>query len=150
MGSPTDKEILKAFPDLDAAKAKDLAVALARPDELSESDDDFLKAVDEAMDAANDALGGHGVESVSGKGSNLGKYWRDTILLYVNLGDTYDTTICFDPDEEDFFVGSWGEFLEEWEQSEEDEEDGEDEESEDEEGDGKESEEEDAETEEAE
>lgn len=139
MSSPTIKELAEAFPKINSGKLKELADALAYPDKVAEDDNEFVKAVDEAMDKANEVLDGHGVESVAGEGSDLGKYWRDTILLYVNLGDTYDTTVCFDPDEEEFFIGSWGDFFEKWEQEDDDEEDEEEE-----------SEEEDAETEEAE
>jgi len=92
------------------------------------------------MEAANEILDGHGVEGARGEGANLGKYWRDTILLYVNMGDTYDATILFDPDEEEFSIGSWGDFIEEWEQEEEEDEDGEEEEDEDEEEEGEEEE----------
>lgn len=148
MGSPTLKDLTKAFPKIDPEKLRELAEALAKPDKVAEDDDDFVKAVDEAMEKANEVLDGHGVEAAAGEGSDLGKYWRDTILLYVNLGDTYDTTVCFDPDEEDFFVGSWGDFIEEWEK--EDDEDEDEEEEDDEEEEEEESEEEDAETEEAE
>ncbi len=138
MSSPTAKEISKAFPKLGEAKAKELAEALAHPfkvDEESEGrfDDDFLKAVDDAMDAANDVLDGYGVEAVQGEGADLGRYWRDTIALYVNLGDTYDTTILFDTDREEFLIGSWGDFLEDWEKGSEEEEEDEEEEGEEEE-----------------
>lgn len=130
MSSPTEKEIVKAFPDLDATKAKELVDALAAPGKVSDNDDEFVKAVDEAMEKANEILDGHGVEGASGDGADFGPYWKDTILVYVNLGDTYDTTILFDPDEEEFSVGSWGDFVEEWEnQDDEDEEEEEGEES---------------------
>ncbi len=128
MSSPTEKEILKAFPKLDASKAAELAAALAAPDKVSENDDEFVKAIDDAMDKANEILDGHGIEAAKGEGSNLGSYWRDTILVYVNLGDTYDTTILFDPDEEEFSIGSWGDFVENWEnEGDEDEEEAEEE-----------------------
>jgi hypothetical protein len=130
VSSPTESEILKAFPKLDASKAAELAAALAAPDKVSENDDEFVKAIDDAMDKANEILDGHGIEAAKGEGSNLGSYWRDTILVYVNLGDTYDKTILFDPDEEEFSIGSWGDFVEEWE-NEDDEEDDEEEETDD-------------------
>lgn len=148
MGSPDLKELTKEFPEIDSGKLRELADALARPDEVSENDDEFLGAVNDAMEEANKILDGHGVEGVSGEGADLGKYWRDTILLYVNLGDTYDKTICYDTDEEDFIVGSWGDFIEKWES--EEEEDGKGEEEEEEEGEEEEDGEEEEEEEEAE
>jgi hypothetical protein len=144
MSSPTLKDLIEAFPKIDKSKLKELVEVLSAPDALAENDDEYLKAVDEAMEKANEILDGHGVEAAQGEGSNLGKYWRDTILVYVNLGDTYDTTICYDPDEEEFIVGSWGDFIEAWEQEDDDEDEEEDVEEE------EDSEEEDAETEEAE
>lgn len=125
--SPSAREIAKAFPKLGEEKAKELANALARPFEVDEEiesgfDDDFLKAVDDAMDDANDVLDGHGVEGLPGEGADIGRYWRDTIALYVNLGDTYDRTILFDTDNEEFLIDSWGDFLEEWEKESEEEE----------------------------
>src|SRR5258706_13419885 len=122
MSSPTFKELTKAFPKVDSGKLEELADVMSNLDNVADDDNKFVKAVDEAMDKANEVLDGHGVEAIAGEGSDLGKYWRDTILLYVNLGDTYDTTICFDPDEEEFFIGSCGAFFEEWEKEDEREE----------------------------
>lgn len=148
--APKFDELRKAFPDIDSKKLEDLAAELACPDNTSRDDDEFLEAVNDAMDAANKILDGHGVEGVSGEGADLGKYWRDTILLYVNLGDTYDKTVCYDTDEEEFFIGSWGDFIEKWESEEEDDDKEEEEEEEEDAEEGEESEEEDAEAEEAE
>ena len=135
MSSPTAKEIRKAFPDLDDEAVKELVEVLERPDKVdaenkSHWDDAYLRAVDKAMEEANEILGGHGVEAVPGEGADNGKYWRDTIALYVNLGDTYDTTVMYDTETEEFFVGSWGDFLEEWEKDQEDDDEDEEEEEE--------------------
>jgi len=48
-----------------------------------------------------------GVESVAPFG--YGSY--DPILDYANTGETYDATICYD-NQEGFFIGSWGDWLE--------------------------------------
>lgn len=50
----------------------------------------------------------HGVERVEENGS--GKE-----LSYLNAGDTYDTTLCCEGDGDEWFVGSWGGWLEETE-----------------------------------
>jgi len=59
------------------------------------------------MEAANEIIGGHGVEGLGfvddcayGKAS------------YVNLGDTYDTTLLYDHGEDEFVVCSWGSWYE--------------------------------------
>lgn len=39
-------------------------------------------------------------------------------LLYINRGDTYINTICYDVWKRKFFVGSWGEWYEDYELSE--------------------------------
>lgn len=124
---PSEKEIREAFPKLGALKAKQLFDALKGAFEEDAPED----AVDDAMEEVNKILDGHGVEAVNGEGVHIDKYWRDTILLYVNLGDTYDTTVCYDTEEETFFIGSWGDFLEKWESEEEDEEEEEEEEEDD-------------------
>ncbi len=132
--SPTAKEILEAFPKIGSGKAEELAELLGKA--LSSDEDD---AIDEALETVNSAIDGHGVEGIQAEdGYKVDDYWRDTILLYVNMGDTYDTTICYDTEEEEFFVGSWGDFVEDWESAEEDQEEEDDEEEE--HGDGDESE----------
>lgn len=34
------------------------------------------------------------------------------VLLYINLGDTYDTTLLYEPSKNRFSVGSWGDYAE--------------------------------------
>ncbi len=126
---PSEEEIRKAFPKLSSGKVRELADAL----EAAFAEDADEDAVDDAMETADEILDGHGVEGVRGEGAFIDKYWRDTILLYVNLGDTYDTTICYDTEEEEFFIGSWGDFYEKWSNEDDEEEGGEDEEEEEEE-----------------
>lgn len=123
MSAPTAKKILEAFPKLGFDKAKELAEKL---EAALKSDDE--NAIDEVMEVANQTLDGNDVEGIQAEGGyKVDDYWRDTILLYVNLGETYEPTICYDTEGEEFFIGSWGDFVEEWEK-EEDEEDGEEEE----------------------
>ena len=68
--------------------------------------------IENAMEQANDVIDGFGVEAIKGDGP--GGYWQDTVLLYVNLGDTYDTTLCYDTNKKRFFVGDWGGWVEEF------------------------------------
>lgn len=54
-----------------------------------------------ALQEANRAMNGHGVESL----------WPDyPNFRYVNMGDTYDTTLCYTG--QSFHVGSWGDWVE--------------------------------------
>ena len=125
MSSPSEKEILKAFPDLDHGKAKELAEKLA-----AAADSEEEGAADEAMEFANEALGGHGVEAIQGDDHFVDKFWRDTVLLYVNMGDTYDATVLYDTESAEFTIGSWGDFMEDWEKEDDDSEDSDEEEDE--------------------
>jgi len=62
-----------------------------------------MSSPDKGLSMANDLLGGFGVEYISEAGRELG---------YVDLGGTYDQTICFE-DGEGFWIGSWGDWVEE-------------------------------------
>jgi len=60
------------------------------------------------MCAANEIIGGHGVESIGINGE-----WDYGKASFVNLGDTYDTTLLYDHEEEEYMVCSWGSWVEE-------------------------------------
>lgn len=68
------------------------------------------ESAESTMDFINTVTNENGVETVNGDGP--GGFWRDAVLLYVNRGDTYDTTICYDTTKEQFFLGSWGDWVE--------------------------------------
>ena len=89
------------------------------------------EAVDELLEDLNEAVGGHGIQEITGN-YQVDKYYRDIALLYVNLGDTYDATVLYDTEEKKFLIGSWGGWVEEHEK-EDVEEDGDEEEEEEEE-----------------
>ena len=55
-------------------------------------------------DEASELLNGYGIEYVSSE---------DRELKYINLGDTYDLTVCQEND--DVFICSWGDWYEETE-----------------------------------
>jgi len=59
--------------------------------------------VDEAMNLANEILDGSGVESLFPNHPGQG--------LYVNMGDTYATTILWEPDY-GAYIGCWGDVVE--------------------------------------
>lgn len=49
--------------------------------------------------------------------------WCDAVgedgVQYLNLGETYEPTVCFRSDTERFFVSAWGDAFELWEQEQE-------------------------------
>ncbi|WP_218253604.1 DUF2958 domain-containing protein [Candidatus Magnetobacterium casense] len=111
-GSGNDELHLKAaFPNLTQDQVDKLSEAFRNAQSHEE--------VDAALELANEALGGYGVEAVPIAGQ-VDKYYYNTGALYVALGDTYDTTILYDTREEKFFIGSWGDWLEEQQSDEDD------------------------------
>jgi hypothetical protein len=60
--------------------------------------------VEFALGVVNKKIGGYGVESFE---DNNGEW-----VSYVNMGDTYDTTIFHDEADGEFHVGSWGDLVE--------------------------------------
>jgi hypothetical protein len=55
------------------------------------------------LQAADKLMDGNGVERISGVGGGL---------MYVNMGDTYDTTLIYDYKTNRFVVSSWGDIVE--------------------------------------
>lgn len=55
------------------------------------------------LEAADRMLNGNGVEYIAGVGGGLS---------YVNMGDTYDTTLLYDEKSNRFVVASWGDIVE--------------------------------------
>ncbi len=58
-----------------------------------------------------------GVEAIHDECYWVNSYWLNTVLLYVNTGDTYDRTLCYDVIDDSFFLGSWGDWWEEHERN---------------------------------
>ena len=71
------------------------------------------------MDALNELLEGHGVESIRMEEVYLDSYWSNTIGLYVNMGDTYNTTIVYSIIDDSFLLTSWGDYYEDVENTKE-------------------------------
>jgi len=71
--------------------------------------------IDQALDDANEFIGGYGVEAVRGEGYQVDRYYYDIIALYVNMGDTYSTTLLYDTENGEWLITSWGDFFEAWE-----------------------------------
>jgi hypothetical protein len=98
MRNPSAKRIQTTF-NLTAKQAKKLKQFIEDGD------------VDKALDAANDTIGGYGVESIEGE-NFISHYYQHIALLYVNMGETYASTIWYDTENECFGIGSWGDWLE--------------------------------------
>jgi hypothetical protein len=65
------------------------------------------------MDMINEALDGCGTEALDENPS----WFPYPHYVYVNMGDTYDTTIIFDYKENTFLCGSWGDIAEKFKET---------------------------------
>lgn len=67
-----------------------------------------------AMDAADELLEGHGIESLFVRdGQIVNDAWDAAFGIdYVNLGDTYLATVIYDYEAHEFYIGSWGDWVE--------------------------------------
>lgn len=68
------------------------------------------RRVERVMEAINEILGGYGVEQITD--SQWDNYWCDSGLLYVNMGDAYSPTICYDTRKDQWIVCPWGDIVE--------------------------------------
>jgi len=59
---------------------------------------------------ANVMLKGHGEEAVEGE--YVDSYHQNFQIDYINMGDTYSTTLILDNVTKKFLIGSWGDFVE--------------------------------------
>lgn len=57
------------------------------------------------LNAVNDLIGGFGVE---GTPYTDGAIYDEDFISYINFGDTYATTILYDPGQNKFIIDSWG------------------------------------------
>ena len=71
-----------------------------------------MPSIDEqTMEALNELLGGHGIEALRDK--NLwDSYHGDVRFTYVNMGDTYKTTIFYDCKRNRYMISSIGNIAE--------------------------------------
>lgn len=72
--------------------------------------------LDEKMEALNELIDGHGIESSRMEGYYKNHYWSDCICLYVNQGESYAITIIYDVVNDRFEFTSWGDWIEAMEQ----------------------------------
>lgn len=73
--------------------------------------------VDEILDRYNKKHDLYGVESIRDERFWVNKYYTETIILFANTGEAYDTTLCYSTLDEKFYFTSWGDLLESLEKS---------------------------------
>lgn len=69
------------------------------------------RKLDRILDAANEAMGGHGTEGIRCE-KVWDPYFCNIIAVYVNMGDTYDTTLLYNTDTDSVVVTSFGDWVE--------------------------------------
>ena len=79
---------------------------------------DTSRAIESAMETANDAFGGHGVQLFRSEDATHathahGGEWG----YYVNMGDTYNATLVWLSAGPRFVISSWGDVFEAWERA---------------------------------
>jgi len=99
---PTKKNLLANFRDLEEWQAKVLSNALV-PGTHREDE--------ESMELANRLLEGFGVEAVTGE-HWVDSYYGNIVAEYVNTGDTYNATILHDTVKDEFWLTTFGDFVE--------------------------------------
>ncbi len=100
------KAIQSSFRDVGPVEAKALSQA------IRDNEGPWVsgRKVEQVLELANKILEGHGWEVIDGDGP--GGFWMDAVLAYVNMGDTYNTTIYYDTDKGKFYLGDWGSWVE--------------------------------------
>lgn len=108
---PTTRDVIDAFKDYFEHEGLDASEESARIARLMSSAAGNAKRADKALDEINEIIGGHGVEAINGD-HHVDNYYGDTVALYVNTGDTYNSTVLYETEEGRFFVTSFGEWVE--------------------------------------
>lgn len=129
MRAPSEKALLASFRDLDRKQAKlirSFAKAEDDPEKLEKlvekvpateayvrqmyhsPYDSGIWRVTVALHAINDIVGGYGVEGLGpGRSGDYAPPYE-----YINMGDTYATTLIYDRDADRLYIGDWGTIVE--------------------------------------
>ncbi len=70
--------------------------------------------VETAMTKINEILKYYGVEAVRSYKKWHGSFWQNTMALYCNAGDTYDTTVIYDVEKKKYLITSVGDWIEKY------------------------------------
>lgn len=130
---PNSRNLIAVFMSIDEDDLARLALILAAAESgkggraklapIDKEDDIFAKArtyggsydhhklVDIALDCANGILDGHGIEAIRGD-VTVDRYYFDIVALYVNMGDTYHTTIVYETATNRFLLTDYGTWVE--------------------------------------
>lgn len=96
--------------------AEPLRKQILRPEQAAATIRYYMKAanthknIDIALDEINKTLNGYGVEVLTDNGWD--KYYANAGVLYVNMGDTYTLTVCYDTRKDRWLITSWGDLVE--------------------------------------
>ena len=101
---PSLKRLQAAFGVEPGKKCRAILEGRGLPAENDQSYYNPPTLTERTMDALNDALDGFGVESIEGRGG--------FIASYVNMGETYETTILYNELTDTFLIVSWGDWVE--------------------------------------
>jgi hypothetical protein len=67
--------------------------------------------VDKVLEEVNRLTDANGIEPINGD-YHVDNFYHDIVALYVNMGDTYETTLLYETDKDRFLVTSWGDWVE--------------------------------------
>lgn len=115
------QKLVDAF-GITEAEAKELVRLMRRAVDSGEvrpseyAYEDAPLTTDDVLERANEILGGFGVESIDCEHCDVDNYYFGIVLLYVNKGDTYSTTLLYDTEAQKFRIGSWGSWFEDHEE----------------------------------
>ena len=120
----TMNELKKAFPEINETKLimVDQIINKEFDSSLLESFESNAKWIKQCfnrpsdqeleMNALNELIEGFGVEPIRLENAYVNRYWDDCIATYINMGDTYITTIVYDTMNQSYELMSWGDFYE--------------------------------------
>lgn len=94
---------------LSKAEAKQLKTILTK---IPKSN---YEEIDDLLTQAKSIIEGEGVESITAEDVYVNSYYRDIIALYINKGDSYDTTILYDTYMNRVEIVAWASWYEWWE-----------------------------------
>lgn len=82
----------------------------ARIADLLENAAHTNKRAEKALEEVDKLINGHGVEAI--EGDYVDSYHQNIVATYVNMGDTYNTTVLYETATGRFFITTWGDWVE--------------------------------------
>jgi len=109
-GDTDAREILDGLGQYMSHEGHDAARESARLARMIESATNSDK-VDKVLEEADKLIDGSGIEAINGD-YHVNNYYHDIVALYVNTGDTYNTTLLYETERDRFLVTSFGDWVE--------------------------------------